>query len=319
MNDLLTSPATMAVGVGLPVRSWPANRSWSYSEIADYAVRADRLGFDSVWAIDHFPVEGFNSELETLAGPDPLTLLSYIAARTSQVHLGTMVACPAFRNPGQLVREAKALAELSGGRFVLALGSGSRLPEIAANNLATDHLVSRFAEYLEVVDRLLLGEVVHYSGRYIQLHGAQVLGGGMPTLWLAGSGPRSIGLVARYASGWAGARDSFAEQLATLRAAERAEGRPEGSVVASRRAQALFMRPEEWELIKAGDPELSEYVVVGTPDDLVELADQYRLEGCRHMILHFAGARWSNYAVEQMEMAASVLPRMRGGPRAEGR
>jgi alkanesulfonate monooxygenase SsuD/methylene tetrahydromethanopterin reductase-like flavin-dependent oxidoreductase (luciferase family) len=302
----------MSVGVGLPVRSWPSNRSWSYTEMVDYAVRADRLGFDSVWAIDHFPMEGFNSELETLAGPDPLTLLSFIAAGTSRIQLGTMVACAAFRNPGQLVREAKALAELSGGRFVLALGSGSRLPEIEANNLATDHLVSRFAEYLDVVDRMFHGEAVHHTGRYLELKGAQVLGGAMPILWVAGSGPRSIGLAARYGSGWAGARDSFAEQLATLRAAERAAGRPEGTVVASRRAQALFMEPETWEAIKAGEPELSEYVVVGTPDDLVDLADEYRRDGCQHMILHFAGARWSNYAVEQMDIAASVLPRLRG-------
>lgn len=303
--------AGMAVGVGLPVRSWPANRSWSYAEMVDFAVRADRLGFDSVWAIDHFPMDGFNSELETLAGPDPFTLLTFIAARTSRIQLGTMVACAAFRNPGQLVREAKALAELSGGRFVLALGSGSRMAEIEANNLATDHLVSRFAEYLEVVDQMVRGTAVHHSGRYLELKGAQVLGGAMPILWVAGSGPRSIGLAARYASGWAGARDSFAEQLATLRAAELAAGRPDRTVVASRRAQALFMEPEEWEAIKAGKPELSEHVVVGKPDDLVDLADQYRSEGCQHMILHFAGARWSNYAVEQLDIAASVLPRLR--------
>lgn len=314
MPGLTTAPSTMAVGVGLPVRSWPVNRSWSHAEIVDYAVRADRLGFDSVWTIDHFPVEGFNSELEVLAGPEPLTLLTFIAARTSRVQLGTMVACAAFRNPGQLVREAKALAELSGGRFVLALGSGSRLPEIAANNLPTDHLVSRFAEYLEVVHRLLPGEAVHFDGDYIRLAGAQVLGDSVPVLWVAGSGPRSLGLAARYASGWAGARDSFGEQLTTLRAAEKAEGRPAGAVVASRRAQALFMKPDEWDVIQAAGPELSEHVVVGTTDDLVDLADQYRLEGCGHMILHFAGARWSNYSVEQMEIAASVLPRMRTGP-----
>jgi alkanesulfonate monooxygenase SsuD/methylene tetrahydromethanopterin reductase-like flavin-dependent oxidoreductase (luciferase family) len=310
----MTPPPTMRVGVGLPVRSWPVNRSWSPAEIVDYAMRADRLGFDSVWTIDHFPVEGFNSELETLAGPDPLTLLSFIAARTTRVQLGTMVACAAFRHPGQLVREAKALAELSGGRFVLALGSGSRLPEIAANNLPTDHLVSRFAEYLEVVARLLRGEAVDFDGTYIHLKGAQVLGDASPVLWVAGSGPRSLGLAARYAAGWAGARDSFGEQLAALRAAEQAAGRPDGSVVASRRAQALFMPPEEWDGILAGDPELSEHVVVGTPDDLVELADQYRHEGCGHMILHFAGARWSNYSMAQLELAASVLPRLRGGP-----
>lgn len=301
----------MAVGVGIPVRGWPDNRSWSYAEMADFAVRADRLGFDSAWAIDHYPMDGFNADLESLSGPDPLVLLTFVAARTQRIRLGTMVACAVFRSPGQLVRESKALAELSGGRFILALGSGSRPAELVANNLPVDHLTSRFEEYLEVVIRLLRGEAVDYQGKYVQLRGSQVLGGAVPELWVAASGPRSMRLAGRHAAGWAGARDEYPEQLALLRAEEAAAGRKPGSVVASRRAQALLLDDAEHARVMAENPEMSERVVVGT-DELVALADEYRAAGCQHLILHFAGARWSNYAVDQLDAAASVLPRLRG-------
>jgi alkanesulfonate monooxygenase SsuD/methylene tetrahydromethanopterin reductase-like flavin-dependent oxidoreductase (luciferase family) len=280
--------------------------------MADFAVMADELGFDSVWTIDHFAIEGFNSTFDNIAGPDPFVFLAFVAARTKRVELGTMVACAPFRLPGQLAREGLALGELSHGRFILALGSGSRAEELSAMALSTDHLTSRFEEYVDIVDRLMRGERVDKEGAYYSAHGLQALGGVRPALWLAASGPRSLRLAARLADGWSGARDDFAGQLAALRAGELAAGRPIGSVVASNRAQFLFLDREEWARIVARSPEMSERVEVGDADDLVRLADELRAGGCDHLILHFAGARWSNYSFQQLELAARVLPRLRG-------
>lgn len=302
----------MSVGVGIPVRTWPDNESLSGPQMVDFAVAADDLGFDSVWAIDHFAVDGFNSTLDSIAGPDPLVLLSFAAARTRRVMLGTMVACAPFRLPGQLARESMALAELSDGRFVLALGSGSRKTELEANGLATDHLVSRFEEYVEILVGLFRGDRVTNDGRYYAASSLQALSGQAPVLWLAASGARSMRLAARHAAGWSGARADYAAQLEMLRTEEAAAGRAAGSVIASGRAQFMFMDQAEWERLNAQGPELSERVVLGGPDDLVRLADELRQAGCQHLILHFAGARWSNYSMRQLELAAPLLPRLRG-------
>jgi len=302
----------MKVGVGIPVRSWPDNRSLSASEMVEFSVAADELGYDSVFAIDHFAVDGFNADLDTIAGPDPFILLAYAAARTQRVQLGTMVACAPFRMPGQVAREARALAELSHGRFVLAIGSGSRPIELSANGLAVDHLTSRFEEYVEILVRLLNDERVDFDGAYFQAHGLQALGGARPILWIAASGPRSMRLAARFGDGWSGARDDYAKQLALLRREEAAAGRAPGSVVASNRAQVLFMDQAEWKRIESAGPELSERVVVGGPEELIALADELRAGGCQHLILHFAGARWSNFSVRQLETAAPHLSRLRG-------
>lgn len=303
----------MAVGVGIPVRSWPESRSLTYVEMAEFAQAADRLGYDSAWAIDHFPMAGVNQALQAIAGPDPLVFLSHVAARTRRIQLGTMVACAPFRLPGQLAREARALAELSGGRFILAVGSGSRKLELEANGLPTTNLVSRFEEYLAILAGLLAGETVDHQGTHLAANRLQVLGNASPILWVAASGPRSMALAARYASGWAGAREDFSAQLSMLRSAEADAGRPAGSVVASRRAQVLLMSRAAWTNLAKTGPELSERVVVGGPKDLIALATEYRESGCQHMILHFAGTRWSVYdGLRQLEMVAPYLPRLRG-------
>lgn len=312
-NLLAMTDRPMEVGVGIPVRSWPDNRSLTHAEMVEFAVAADALGFDSAWAIDHFAVDGFNSGLDTIAGPDPFVFLSFVAARTHRIKLGTMVACAPFRLPGQVAREARALADLSNDRFILALGSGSRVNELAAQGLPVDHLVSRFEEYVHILVRLLSDEQVDHDGRFMRAAGLQALGGRAPVLWLAASGPRSMRLAARHAAGWSGARGGFSDQLAVLRAEEAAAGRPRGSVIASDRAQVLMIDQATWIRIQATRPELSETVVVGGSDDLINLADERRRQGCQHLILHFAGARWSNYAVEQLELAAPHLSRMRTG------
>ena len=302
----------MKVGVGIPVRTWPDNRTLPAERMAEFAVLADDLGFDSAWTIDHFAVEGVNATLDDIAGPDPFAFLAFVAGRTKQVQLGTMVACAPFRLPGQLAREALALGELSRGRFILGLGSGSRAAELTAMGLPTDHMVSRFEEYVDIVVRLMDGERVDKDGAYYKASRLQALGGKRPTLWLAASGPRSLRLAARVADGWCGARDDFSGQLAALRNEEVAAGRQRNSVSASYRAQFLFMDPSEWAKVTSASPEMSERVVVGGPEDLVRLADEMRVAGCDHLILHFAGARWSNYAFAQLELAARVLPRLRG-------
>jgi alkanesulfonate monooxygenase SsuD/methylene tetrahydromethanopterin reductase-like flavin-dependent oxidoreductase (luciferase family) len=302
----------MKVGVGIPVRTWPQLDSLSGAEMAEFAVAADQLGFDSAWAIDHFAVDGFNSTLDNIAGPDPLVFLSFVAARTRRIELGTLVLCAPFRLPGQLARDAVALGELSEGRFILNVGSGSRKEEMAAMGLPTDHLFSRFEEYVDILDRLMRGERIDKDGVYYRASGLQALGGRRPTFWLAATGPRSLRQAARLADGWSGARDDFAGQLATLRSEEAAAGRPAGSVVASNRAQFVFADPEEWARLEASHPEFSESVAVGGANELVQLADQLRAAGCQHLVLHFAGARWSTYSPRQLELAAKVLPRLRG-------
>src|SRR5579875_2718722 len=96
------------VGLALPMFDLETGRPLTLSELADFAKRTEELGYDSVWAMDHFWLENVGRRT---GGHDPLVALAYIAARTERITLGTLVICNSFRNPGQLAREAAALAD----------------------------------------------------------------------------------------------------------------------------------------------------------------------------------------------------------------
>lgn len=297
----------MEVGVALPIRNWPEGRPWSFREIASYAEEADSLGYDAVWAMDHFLVEGPVPS----AGPDPFVLLSYLAGRTRNVRLGTLVACVAFRSPAQLAREARFLNEASGGRHVLGVGAGSREAEFETLGLPFDHRVSRLEESLQVLAPLLSGEEVDFEGRYLNLRGARIHGGARPRLLIAGAGPRMLSIAARFADAWnGGGRDElFTDQVSALRSAERDVGRAPGSVRTTRRLQALILPGGASS--SDGEGPLDQNTVVGDVDEVAARAAEYMRAGCDELILHFAGTMWSNYAPEQLELGAQVTGRIR--------
>jgi alkanesulfonate monooxygenase SsuD/methylene tetrahydromethanopterin reductase-like flavin-dependent oxidoreductase (luciferase family) len=88
-----------------PLNDWP--------RLSAFVARAEELGFDSYWAIDH-----------PLRGADWATNLAALAVTTRSLRLGTLVACVYYRNPVLLARQAADVDRLSGGRFVLGLGIG---------------------------------------------------------------------------------------------------------------------------------------------------------------------------------------------------
>ncbi len=296
----------MKIGIGLAQSSWPdVETTWSFTQIAEYGVRAEAVGFDSLWTNDHFFFD--LPGRARLAGPEPMTLLAYLAGRTNRAQLGTLVACGAFRSPGQLAREAKTLAELSGGRFILGLGAGWHQPEFDAFDIPFDRRVSRFEEYLEALIALLGNEPVDYDGRYVKLRKAEVAGRIAPPIWIGTAGPRMLELTGRYADGWnlAGPWEVFSERLGAVRRAEVAAGRQEGSVVASAGASALLVEEDEAERLLAGYQRMG-HVAVG-PNGLRALVEDHRAKGCGHLVLHFSGGIWSSYGLEQLDLAAEAL------------
>lgn len=204
--------------------------------VAERIRLAEELGFDSAWVMDHLFVE---RDGRRVTGHDPFLLLAYAAAVTNRVRLGTLVAATAFRPPGQLAREAAALADASRGRFVLGLGSGWHQPAFDAFDLPFDHRVGRFEERARAVSRLLRGGRVSSDGEYVTLREAETLASaGPPPIWIAARGPRMLRVTAELADGWNlawGGPDPawLAEPLAGLRAALARAGRDRASFTIS--------------------------------------------------------------------------------------
>src|SRR5262245_65117884 len=102
--------------------------NWGIADVqalVDLASQADDLSFDSVWVHDH--VFNVGHVLDRIGGKpyyEPLTLLSFVAARTRRVRLGTSVLVLAYHNPVRLAKAAATLDVLCGGRLVLGVGVG---------------------------------------------------------------------------------------------------------------------------------------------------------------------------------------------------
>ena len=139
----------LKVGVQLPeverVVRWP--------ELAEMARTAEGIGLDSIWVGDHL--------LYRDRGPEPVgpweawSQLAALAAITSRVELGPLVASASFHNPAVLAAKANAVDEISGGRLILGLGAGWNEAEYRAFGLPFDQRVSRFEEAFTIVRTLL--------------------------------------------------------------------------------------------------------------------------------------------------------------------
>jgi alkanesulfonate monooxygenase SsuD/methylene tetrahydromethanopterin reductase-like flavin-dependent oxidoreductase (luciferase family) len=295
-------------GLAVPSSSWPdLDDIWPVERVVEYCVHAERLGFDCVWVNDHYWIELFGPRRPTC--PEPLALLSYVAAKTSRIELGTLVLCSPLRPPGQLAREAKALAALSNGRFVLGIGAGWHKPEFDAFGIPFDRLVSRFEEYVEALIALLGDGRVDYEGRYLRLEDANVFGEASPPVWIAAGKPRMLALTGKHATGWngGGAPEAWKESLALVREAAAAAGRPADAVVASGNAVALLGDEAEARRALEAHPPAPTYNVVVGAAELRSLADRWRDAGCDHLVLHFSGAIWSSFGMEQLDLAAEAL------------
>ena len=156
------------------------------------SVAAESAGFDGVAFLDH---------IETPMAPaspiwEAMTVATWVAARTSRIKVGHLVLCDAFRPPAVLAKQAVTLAEASGGRFELGLGSGSMPDELAKFGIST-------ATARERVDAL--GDTLVALRQYWDAESdrAQQPTPSLPIpIVLGGTGPRMLDLVHTHADWW---------------------------------------------------------------------------------------------------------------------
>jgi alkanesulfonate monooxygenase SsuD/methylene tetrahydromethanopterin reductase-like flavin-dependent oxidoreductase (luciferase family) len=181
----------------LPTDPWPAT--------VERAQRLEAMGYDHLWTYDHLSWRRYRERAWYAALP----WLTGVAAATSRLRLGTMVASPVFRHPLSLAKETMTLDHVSGGRLTLGLGVGGTgfdATVLGLPPLAPAARVSRFAEFVGVVDRLLREPAVSHRGTYYTIDDARMHPGCVQQprvpLAVAAGGPKTLALVARHADAW---------------------------------------------------------------------------------------------------------------------
>ncbi len=204
-----SSRRPVSVGLVLPlVEGQRAGSTARWSDLRAMAVRAEEVGFDSIWVVDHLLFRfnlRFGREVR-LGAWECWSLLSALAAATQRVQLGTIVACTAFRNPAMLAKMADTVDEISGGRLILGLGAGWHEPEFDAFGYPFDHRVGRFEEALTIIATLLREGAIDFRGKYYQARDCELRPRGPrrtgPPLMIGASGERMLSLTARFADLW---------------------------------------------------------------------------------------------------------------------
>jgi alkanesulfonate monooxygenase SsuD/methylene tetrahydromethanopterin reductase-like flavin-dependent oxidoreductase (luciferase family) len=178
-------------------RWWAAEPKWRAVE---------RYGFDHAWTYDHI---GWRSLVD---GPwfGAVPTLTAAATVTERIKLGTFVASPHFRHPVPFAREITALDDVSDGRFLLGVGAGAATgfdtSVLGGEPLANRALVDRLAEFLELLDAVLVNDRTTWHGKYYSAVDARSTPGCVTRprvpFVVAANGRRSIELAARFGQGW---------------------------------------------------------------------------------------------------------------------
>jgi F420-dependent oxidoreductase-like protein len=165
----------------------------------EFAVAAERIGVTSLWVPEVW-------------GYDALTGLAYLAAKTSSIKLGTFVVQLGSRSPAMLATSALSLEELSGGRFILGIGtSGPRVME-GWHGVRFRKPVQTTRETIEIIRTVSRGERLEHAGEIYPLPLPDSRGAALRPLvrpdhvpvYVAAMGPQNLRLTGETADGWLG-------------------------------------------------------------------------------------------------------------------
>lgn len=304
----------MNVGIVLPMFSGDAGK------VLGAAREAESLGFDGVFAFDHFFPPGGSPDRPAL---EAFTTLGAVAAATERVNLGTLVTRASLRPPGLLAKTAAWLDVASEGRLVLGIGTGDPIdrPEHRAYGIPMLNKADRRAhleETLEALRAMFRGDRFP-GGTWVPALDGPVLPPPVraegPPLWVGGQADEVVAMAGRLADGWNGwglDPTGFGRKVEVLR--EAAGGRPvdptwAGIVLAGRD------RDETRELAERRRARgIDDEAWTGTVEDLAAFLRDLEGAGATWAIMVLAGP-----ADRRRLVAERVLPAVAGITGRSGR
>ena len=308
--------------VKLGALAWNQYTPWS--DLREAGIRADRLGFDSIWTWDHlYPIVG-SHEGPILEGW--LTLAAW-AERTEHVQIGLMVGANTFRNPALVAKMATTLDHISGGRAVLGIGGAWFETEHRAYGLEFGGSPGERLRWLEEAVKIMRG-MLHGetpSGeRFYTTHQVRnepaPLQDRLPLLIGGGGEKKTLRIVARYADACnvGGGFDNVKRKDEILRRHCEEVGRDESEIERTVGMGMCIIRDDPAEAQRLADEifahngsaEPWKNQMIGTPEQVAEVMRPFLGIGFRHFIVGFP----SPHDSETMErLIREVKPELERG------
>ncbi len=293
-----------------------------YRQFVDYNIEAEALGYHSTFLVEHH-FTGFGQVSASLS------LLTWLAAKTKTLRLGTAVLVLPWHNPVLLAEQAATIDLLSGGRLDFGVGKGYRHNEFAGFCIPMGEADARFAESLDVIAKAWTstqrfthhGAYWHFDDIIVEPPTAQKP---HPPMWMAAGSPDSIRQVAR--RGYNLLLDQFAsfetvaERIAIFKAAVETQGRAfdpgnvgvarayyvardqadkeaalERRLEAQRRLEAISKAPDgsksKASIMAFSDTREAseESALYGTPDEIAAKLEKLRGVGVEYVLLNGGG------------------------------
>ena len=168
---------------------------------------AEEMGYDSLWVMDHLFNTGYIRErLEDKPYYHPMATLSYLAATTKRVRLGTSVLVLPYHNPVELAKYAATLDHMSGGRVTLGVGVGAMTEEFQALGIPMSQRGSLTTECMKIMKELWTSDSPSYHSRRWEF--SNLLFSPKPVqkphipLWVGGSSTGAMRRAATLGDGW---------------------------------------------------------------------------------------------------------------------
>lgn len=203
----MSAHTRVAVSIPQTFRGRPIDPGY----IRTFVQRAEALGFDSLWVQES--IIGRSPQL------DSIELLTFAAALTQRVRLGSAVLLTALRNPVPLAKTLVSLDQLSGGRLIAGVGLGNPSPASTAFGVAPETRLRRFIEGIQIMKALWTQDSVTFEGRFWQLKDIAMepkpVQKPHPPLWFGVHHPNALKRAVRYGDGFIGAGGSSTAQFAS--------------------------------------------------------------------------------------------------------
>jgi len=306
----------------------------------ELTLKAEELGFDSVWGNDHLTTQAYLKDLRPKPKfYEPLIVFSHLAALTKKITFGAGVVVAPLRNVLILAKQAVTLDNLSNGRFILGLGIGAYKEEFIAAG-GTGNRGEILEEAVRALKELFEKPVASFSGRYIRFSGIELnpkpIRNHLP-VYMGGNAPQVIRRVGMLGDGWLPAALTADEvRLAREKISEYAKeaGRDPRKIevapefacsIAKGRAEARkkFVNSPMFEHMRSlskstfrdigrlGLKEMEKRIFIGTPSDTLKKLALYEEAGADHTWFDFIGLT-PKEVVQAMEIfSADVLPSFR--------
>jgi probable F420-dependent oxidoreductase len=298
-------------GIAIPQTNSPVDARL----IREFLARTEKLGYESVWV-----QEQIISDSPIL---EPVTLLTYAAALTSKVRLGSAVLLTVVRNPVQLAKSLASLDQLSQGRLTVGVGiGGPHVPE-KVFGVSSERRSRQFVEGLQVMKALWTQPRASFSGEFWRFENIPMepkpLQKPHPPLWFGAREPVALKRAVRHGDGWIGAGSSssadFVKQLGEIRRFLNDAKRDPATFAISKRVYLAVdddhdraqRRLREWFGLRYKNADMATRVSIwGSVADCVDKLRELVDAGAKHLLL--------NPVFDEMEhlelLAAEVLPRL---------